>query len=73
MQNFIMEDQNIYVIDDHDQQQEETLNEPSERDYRNDDSGHVQIILAIMVMNAAQVKSSEYETHQVGNTTPTII
>ena len=61
-----MEDQNIYVIDDHDRQQEETLNEPSERDCRNDDSGYV-----YMVMNAAQVKSSEYETFQVGNTTPT--
>ena len=61
-----MEDQNIYVIDDRtrDQQQQETLNEPFLRDYRNDDSGHM-----YMAMNAAQVKSSEYETLQVGNTT----
>ena len=61
-----MEDQNIYVIDDHYQHQQETLNEPFLRDCRNDDSGHV-----YMVMNAAQVKSSEYETLQVGNTTVT--
>jgi hypothetical protein len=49
-----MEDQNIYTIDDHDQGQEMTLNESSERGCSNDDSGHV-----YMVMNAAQVKSSE--------------
>ena len=57
----------MYVIDDHDRQQEETLNEPSERDCRNDDSGHVYN----MVMNVAQIKSSEYETLQVSNTTVT--
>ena len=37
-----------------------------QRDCRNDDSGHV-----YMVMNAAQVNSSEYETLQVSNTTVT--
>ena len=57
----------MYVIDDHDRQQEETLNEPSERDCRIDDSGHV-----YMVMNVAQIKSSEYETLQVSNTTVTL-
>ena len=47
-----MEDQNVYVIDDHDWQQEETLNEPSKRDCRNNNySGHV-----YMVMNAVQLK-----------------
>jgi hypothetical protein len=61
-----MEDQNIYTIDDDDQGQEMTANESSERGCSNDDSGHV-----YMVMNAAQVKSSAYETLQVGNTTPT--
>ena len=58
-----MEDQNIYVIDDQDQNQKVTLNKPSERD-RSNDSGQV-----YMVLNAAQVKNSEYENLQIGNTT----
>ena len=57
----IMEDQNIYVIDDQVQNPEVTLNEPS-------DSGGV-----YMVLNAAQVKSSEYEDLQIGNTTTEVI
>ena len=63
----IMEDQNIYVIDDQDQNQEVTLNKPSERD-RSNDSGQV-----YMVLNAAQVKNSEYENLQIGNTTNEVI
>lgn len=62
-----MEDQNIYVIDDQDQNQEVTLNKPSERD-RSNDSGQV-----YMVLNAAQVKNSEYENLQIGNTTNEVI
>ena len=60
-----MEDQNIYVIDDQYQKQETALNESSERVSSNDMGG------VYMVLNAAQVRSSEYEDLQVGNTTQT--
>ena len=60
-----MDDQNIYVLDDQNQGQEVTPNESSER-VCSDDRGQV-----YMVLNAAQVKSSEYESLQIGDTTQT--
>lgn len=61
----IMEDQNIHVIDDQYQKQATALNESSEIVSSNDMGG------VYMVLNAAQVRSSEYEDLQVGNTTQT--
>ena len=52
-----------YVNDDQDQKQGATLNKSPERDCSND-RGQV-----YMVLNAAQVKSSEYEDFQTGNIT----